>query len=339
MADSDISDAALERALGRIWREGGAGTGASGLQKMLKSDTRRKVAIDRIRKWLSRREVGARLSRVNMRLADSLRTFDVRTPNALHHADTLTMPQDGASRSMLVVRDVATRFTDAEPLADKTAREAAIALEKIYSRNPRRLKPPRVLNVDRGTEFAGDFANVIANNYPRTELRVAKDTGDHKHASAAEAANRTIARRLFAYQHEAEQARGGVNRAWKTRLRTVLNRMNRTENEDGHQPEDILTGRKNATVSVKKLSAAARKWIANERDKAPLKQGQMVRVPLFRPADGGRWRATDLRLSSPRRITGVFAPIQHADAAYAPWEYTVGDSSRLWTRAHLVVVE
>ena len=64
--------------------------------------------------------------------------FDVRTPNEVHQADLLFLPHDrpGRGRKLykyaLTLVDIGSRFKEAQPLATKTAKEVAMALEKIY---------------------------------------------------------------------------------------------------------------------------------------------------------------------------------------------------------------
>ena len=57
----------------------------------------------------------------------------------------------------LLVVDVASRYAEAEALTSKDSNRVAKAFERIYSR---RLKFPRTLIVDPGTEFIGDVTNL-----------------------------------------------------------------------------------------------------------------------------------------------------------------------------------
>ena len=81
-------------------------------------------------------------------------TFDAESPNAVHQADLLFLPNDKATAKLrkfykyaLTVVDVASRFKAAEPLTSK-------ASQTIYKRGP--LRWPKVLWVDPEREFMGE---------------------------------------------------------------------------------------------------------------------------------------------------------------------------------------
>ena len=74
---------------------------------------------------------------------------------ATMQADLLFLPEDDGYKYLLVVVDVATRLTDAEPLKNKEAKTVCNATKKIFRRKI--LQTPLRLEVDAGTEFKGDF--------------------------------------------------------------------------------------------------------------------------------------------------------------------------------------
>ena len=63
--------------------------------------------------------------------------------NDEHQADLLTMPNDQGYKYILVVVDIATNKTDAEPLKDKNANNVLNGIKKIYQRGI--LKKPKKL--------------------------------------------------------------------------------------------------------------------------------------------------------------------------------------------------
>ena len=151
--------------------------------------------------------------------------WNVSKPNAVHQADLLFLPHDTVSRKTykyaLVVVDVASRYTDAEPLTSKYSTEVTKALTKIYSR---RLKWPNTIMVDSGTEFMGELTKVVKGRSIKIQRG---EAGNHKSQSLVERANRTIAERLFSHQYAQEMLIGGDrSRVWIKRLPGVITSMN-----------------------------------------------------------------------------------------------------------------
>ena len=66
--------------------------------------------------------------------------FDVAVPNEVHQADLLFLPHDRVRRKTfryaLTAVDVASRYKEAEPPANKEAKQVADALSRIYRRGP-----------------------------------------------------------------------------------------------------------------------------------------------------------------------------------------------------------
>jgi hypothetical protein len=67
---------------------------------------------------------------------------------AVEQADLLFLPDDDGFKYLLVVVDVATRLTDAEPLKSKESKVVLKAMQKIFKRKI--LKIPKRLEVDAG---------------------------------------------------------------------------------------------------------------------------------------------------------------------------------------------
>ncbi|EGG22990.1 hypothetical protein DFA_05120 [Cavenderia fasciculata] len=64
------------------------------------------------------------------------------------------LPNDNGFKYALVVVDLASRLTDAEPLQNKTAKEVRDAFIKIYKRG---ILKPNIIQMDPGTEFKGNL--------------------------------------------------------------------------------------------------------------------------------------------------------------------------------------
>jgi hypothetical protein len=82
------------------------------------------------------------------------------SPNAIHQADLLYLPHEGTAKYALVCIDVYSGLTDAEPMADRMAKDAVVAIKAIYARKVIQV-PTYQLQTDAGTEFQGAFHNYI----------------------------------------------------------------------------------------------------------------------------------------------------------------------------------
>src|SRR6202042_1834397 len=105
--------------------------------------------------------------------------FDVSVPNEVHQADLLFLPHDRVGRKTykyaLTVVDVASRYKEAEPLVDKSSKEVALALERVYKRGP--LTWPNLLQVDPGREFMGSVSQLLAKH--KVQIRRGQ-AGNHR---------------------------------------------------------------------------------------------------------------------------------------------------------------
>jgi hypothetical protein len=109
----------------------------------------------------------------------------------VNQADILYMPQDGNYKYALVVVDIGSKLTDAEPLKDKTSSSVLNAFKKIYSRKI--LKIPKRLEIDSGSEFKGELKKYFEDNY--VILRFGKPNR-HRQQALVEKRNQQIATAL-----------------------------------------------------------------------------------------------------------------------------------------------
>ena len=72
-------------------------------------------------------------------------------PNKTHQADLLMLPLDKGYKYALVVTDIGSRLSDAEPIKNKESETVLKALKKIYKRGI--LETPDSIDFDQGTEF------------------------------------------------------------------------------------------------------------------------------------------------------------------------------------------
>src|SRR5690606_37077552 len=82
--------------------------------------------------------------------------------NVDHQADLLFLPNDDGYRYALVVTDVATRLSDAQPLKNKHSVDVKKAFETIYNRKI--LSKPEFITVDSGTEFKSHVKDYFKEN-------------------------------------------------------------------------------------------------------------------------------------------------------------------------------
>jgi len=219
--------------------------------------------------------------------------FDEDKPNAVHQADLLYLPHDRVGRRTykyaLTVVDVASRYKEAEPLADKSATEVAAALGRTYKRGP--LTWPRLLQVDPGREFMGAVNQLLAkHNVSVRRGRV--DT--HRDQGIVERFNRTLAERLFGAQYAQELllvAHGSSERSseWVRTLPDVVAALNdEVTRLTGKKPKDAIR----ASAVAHKPSAPASRPVGL---KEPLLPSDTLVRYLYTPGEleGGRRRATD----------------------------------------------
>lgn len=152
--------------------------------------------------------------------------WSVQKVNQVHQADLLYLPHDTWRRRThkyaIVVVDVASRYVDAEPLTSKYSTGVAKGFEEIYSR---RLKWPRTLIVDPGTEFMGEVTKIMKEKSVHLQR---SEANNHRAQALVERANRTLAKRLFSYQYAREMNLEGNERSreWVERLPAVLRSLN-----------------------------------------------------------------------------------------------------------------
>lgn len=186
---------------------------------------------------------------------------------------------------LLVVVDLQSKKFDCEPLKDKYADVVAKAFLKIYKRDILK-KYPHFLSVDPGTEFKGEFKDLMK------ELNIkliVGATGRHRMQALVENKNSSIGKVLFAFLDYNELKTGKRSVDWyqtKEHFRKVVAEMNK---ESKSKP------------TTENLSD---KPFVSKANKDLLDVGQEVRVLLDEPLDiaskkklSGKFRATDIRWS------------------------------------------
>lgn len=202
--------------------------------------------------------------------------------NAVHQADILFLPNDNGYKYLLVIVDVKTGFTDAEPLKTKQTKEIIKAMENIYSR--KYLNHPLRLEIDSGSEFKGIEFSRFLDKY-KINPRYAK-IGRHRQQALVERRNQTIGKVLFMRMTGKELiAEEEENKEWVDIIPKLIELMNKKQNKKNQKKEnpsdEILC--KGDTCNI-------------------LEEGIKVRVQLDNPINvitgkrlSGKFRTTDIK--------------------------------------------
>jgi transposase InsO family protein len=153
------------------------------------------VPLERVRLWYSKQKIPSEHGKLPRSIAKITVHFNEPIPNDTHQLDLLTMPTDrNGYKYILSLVDVASRFKAAEAMKDKTSAATLKALDAIYDREKRYLKHPKLIMVDAGGEFKGDFAKEMDKRGIRIKVSVPKH---HQSQGIVESFNKSLATRLF----------------------------------------------------------------------------------------------------------------------------------------------
>ena len=258
-----------------------------GLTAIKKLSEAAKVSENEAKEWLKKQAIWQIYLPAPKRIPQQ--KFGIVVPNEVHQADLLFLPHDRIGKKTykyaLTIVDVASRFKEAQPLTTKNSKEVAEALTKIYKRSS--LKWPKLLQIDPGREFMGDFKKLLDSH--RVKTRLGK-VNVHKDQSIVERFNRTLAERLFGYQYAQElKLPTDRSREWVKRLPDVVRALNSEETRlIGMKPRDAI---KMKTVTQKSSSVIPGRAVGlNEK-----KLGDVLVRYLYMPGEleGGVRRATD----------------------------------------------
>ena len=173
---------------------------------------------------------------------------------------------------------MASRYKEAKAVVD--------ALQRIYKRGP--LIWPKLLQVDPDREFMGVVSQLLAKH--GVSVRCGR-VNVHRDQGIVERFNRSLAERLFVYQHAQEMGLPEGERLSErvARLPAVVEAMNgEVTRLTGKKPSEAIKAKK----VTQKPSAPAARLVGLKEQKLP--SGVGVRY-LYLPGEleGGRRRATD----------------------------------------------
>ena len=205
-------------------------------------------------------------------------TFQRPLPNEEQQGDILFLPSDRGYKYALVVADVGSRLTEAEPIKDKTNVTVLKAFKKIYNRNI--LKLPKQIDFDDGSEFKGTVSKFFKDQDIIVHVAI-----PHRHRQQAivERKNQLIGTKLFKRMIEEELLTGEPSTQWVDELKDIIKTMN-------------------ANQKKQKIKKPDDKYITSGESHIILSEGTKVRVALNAPIDvvtqkrlHGKFRDTDIR--------------------------------------------
>ena len=277
----DAKLAKIYYVLGGYWK------GIAAIKKLAEAA---KVPEETAKKWLIKQALWQIFLPAPKRIPQP--RFEVSTPNKVHQADLLFLPQDKLPcgrkvyKYALTIVDVVSCFKEAEPLTLKNSDEVAKAFQTIYKRSPSIW--PEMLQVDPGRELMGAVTKEMENC--KTYIRRVR-ANIHRDQAIVERYNSTLAERLFGHQYAIEMRlpEGQRSTTWVKRLPEVVSAFNNKETR--------LTGKK-PVIAIKEKAVAAKPSTSYLR---PVGKNEKI-LPSFVQVrylyqlgelEGGSKRATD----------------------------------------------
>lgn len=218
--------------------------------------------------------------------------YTTASSNSVYQADILYMPEDSITKEkyVLVVTDIKTKITEAQPMKGHSAEDVVKAFKAIFKRKI--LSPPSLLMQ---TDSGSEFKNKVTKDYFENNLKIGhrfSKPGRSRQQAVVEAKNKMIATALFMRMISNELETGETDTDWVDFLPNLIQEMNKVVREKPVKPEPeepIL-----------------------RKDTIILEVGQNVRIALDKPKEvtgqklSGNFRATDIRWEPKiRKITNV----------------------------------
>lgn len=227
--------------------------------------------------WLKKQELANLFHRPpKLEYEDSAHFNQTYSPNVDHQADLLFLPNDNGYKYALVVTDVATRLSDAEPLRSKDSSEVRDAFKTIYQRGI--LSLPEFIYTDPGKEFRGEVKKYFEKH--KVSHKYGKP-GRHRQLGMVERTNQYLAKAIFYRQQAQEMLTDQTSKEWVDDLPRFIKALNKIRKR---KPPKIA---KTHTIG---------------KDKEVLDIGTRVRAILDNPINyidekrlHGKFRVTDIR--------------------------------------------
>lgn len=155
----------------------------------------------------------------------------VYSENYEHFADLLFLPTDDGYKYALVVTDIGTKKSDAEPLKTKNPEEVAKAFETIYDRDI--LDYPELVQTDSGTEFKGAVKKLFEKH--KIAMRTGKP-GRSRQLAPVERTNQYIGNILLKRQQAQELLTGEKSTEWIDDLPDAIEAINKKRGQEPPKP-------------------------------------------------------------------------------------------------------
>ena len=209
----------------------------------------------------------------------------VFSPNIMHVADLLFLPEDNGFKYALVVTDVATRLSDGVPLKTRKSAEVKKAFETIYKRGI--LSLPEKIRTDPGNEFKGEVKDYFKEKGVFQKYGI---PGRHRQVSMVERSNLYLGKAIGMRQQAQEILTDATSKEWVDDFPKFIKAMNRRRKREPPKPQfQVKVG----------------------KDKELLLLGTKVRTVLDNPLEyvhekrlHGVFRAADLRWNPEVRKIG-----------------------------------
>ena len=253
-------------------------------------------------------------------------------PGSTQQADLVYLPEDAdGSKFALVVVDVGSGKTDAEPMKAREAEDAKVAIEAIYKRG--KLKPPmHIMKVDQGSEFKGVFKKYFEDKNIMVHYAQA---GRHRQQALVEQRNKIIGEAIHMHQTAAEQVRGETVKDWVHLLPDILEVINESASARYAKREDKERNERQDNGGAPPLIRA------QGESKRILNEGTLVRHQLDNPQDfvSGKRNHGGFRAGDTRWSADTFTIDKVLLAPGQPVRYVIDDDPVTYTRNQLQVVK
>jgi hypothetical protein len=155
--------------------------------------------------------------------ASDMGNYNEVKPKAMYMADLLFLPNDNGYKYCLVVVDVGSGITDAEPLRDKTSKAVLIGFKKIFTRGILD-EPEYMIQCDSG----GEFKNVVSEYFEKMGVYVKYGkAGRSRQMGLVESRNKQLALLLMQRMLAEELITQKVSRHWVDDLKVAITEINK----------------------------------------------------------------------------------------------------------------
>jgi len=205
-------------------------------------------------------------------------------PNHTQYIDLLYLANDNGRKYCLVLADQGSRFVSAVALEDRKVKDIINGLKLIYKNN-KKIKIPKIIISDRGSEFLGSFDEELLKMGIKHHKLV--KAGRHRAVALAERKIQVIGKIIGKVLTQVQLTTGRPSSKWVEYLPSIVKHINEVVESQNLEP-----------TPIKK----AKPFTFNDEHKIDLlNEGDKVRVMLENPEDvdgktlNGKFRSGDVR--------------------------------------------